>query len=300
MYQDERPDRDVYPQICAAGPGKRLLLRLCWSILSIMIKKWFLLALCLMIAPAVSGAMYKWKDENGRIHYSERPPEEGAEEFQLPKAVTYTPKAVADSSGNDPDKADAKGYQELKITKPEMNETVRSNKGEVQVQFTLTPTLLHGHQYKLFLDGKALDQAVPKTAVMLSGLTRGSHTVVVKVADANGVFLITSPSVIFHLRRESELSPDSSSSSEDNTKAYDSSYGSDASNYKDDATSASDASDFKDKASYDSDAASYKDDATYKSDSADYESGAKSYSSGTKANTNTYKPSYTPSYKQSN
>ncbi len=265
-----------------------------------MIKKWFLLALCLTIAPAVSGAMYKWKDENGKVHYSERPPVEGAEELKLPKAVTYTPKTVADAGVKDAAQADGEGYEKLEITKPEMNETVRSNKGEVQVQFTLTPTLLQGHQYKLFLDGKALEQAVTQTTVMLSGLTRGSHTVVVKVADANGTFLITSQSVIFHLRQESELSPDSSSTPKDNTKAYDSSYGSDATGYKDDATYGSDSSDYKGKAAYGKDASDYKGDATYDSDSTDYKSNAKSYSSGTKATPNTYKPSYTPSYKQSN
>ncbi len=266
-----------------------------------MIKKWFLLALCLAVAPVYGGTMYKWVDENGRTHYSERPPAEGAEELKLPKAVTYTPKAVAADAGNgDPDQADKEGYQTLEITKPAMNETVRSNKGEVQVQFTLTPTLLKGHQYKLFLDGKALEQAVTQTTVMLSGLTRGTHTVVVKVADANGAFLITSKSVIFHLRQESELSPESSSTPEDNTKAYDSSYGSDAAGYKDDASYGSDASNYKDKATYGSDSADIKDDATYDSDSSDYKSDAKSYSSGTKATTKTYKPSYTPSYKQSN
>jgi hypothetical protein len=261
-----------------------------------MIKRWPVLILCLAIAPTVAGAMYKWKDADGNTHYSERPPADGAEEVKLPKAVTYTPKQTADSSGGDPEKADEAGYQELKITKPEMNETVRSNKGEVQVQFELTPTLLQGHQYKLFLDGKKLEQTITQTSVTLSGLTRGSHTVVVKVTDAKEALLLSSKSVIFHLRRESELSPDSDSSSEDNTKAYDSSvYDSDG-----DSTYDSDASDFKDKAAYGSDASDFKGDATYGSDAEGYKSDAKSYSSGTKATTKTYKPSYTPSYKQSN
>jgi Domain of unknown function (DUF4124) len=58
------------------------------------------LALCLLIAP-VWADLYKWTDENGKIHYSDQPPSSSVkrpETIKQPKGSTPAPAAAGDST----------------------------------------------------------------------------------------------------------------------------------------------------------------------------------------------------------
>jgi hypothetical protein len=60
-----------------------------------------LLLLCLagLCLPLAAGEMYKWTDEKGRVHYSDKPPPEGvkAESRELPKAADSTPPPTSEA-----------------------------------------------------------------------------------------------------------------------------------------------------------------------------------------------------------
>ena len=183
-------------------------------------KKWLPLLLCFLIPSAFAG-LYKWVDADGNVHYTDHPPPQGAEEVTLPPTVTYKPTSIpAESAPTEPGAKEVVPYQGLTISTPKMNETIRSNTGEVSVQFSLTPNGLNkGDKFRLMVDGKALEQEFTQPQVVLRNVDRGSHTVQVHAVNAAGQVEISSQSVIFHLRRESELSSSSSSSS-DNSEAY--------------------------------------------------------------------------------
>ena len=46
-----------------------------------------MLLLSLFLAVPVSAEIYRWTDENGRVHYGERPPHDTAERVQLPRGA---------------------------------------------------------------------------------------------------------------------------------------------------------------------------------------------------------------------
>ena len=46
-----------------------------------------MLLLSLFLAVPVSAEIYRWTDENGRVHYGERPPHDTAERVQLPHSA---------------------------------------------------------------------------------------------------------------------------------------------------------------------------------------------------------------------
>jgi len=64
------------------------------------------LVLCLFAGP-VSAGMYKWTDENGKVHYSDQPPPAAAQKAETIKApkIPHAPSpaaAPADASGKPP------------------------------------------------------------------------------------------------------------------------------------------------------------------------------------------------------
>lgn len=141
----------------------------------------------------------------------------------LPPNVTYSPPSLpADAAGAESAAKDDGKYQELVITRPKMNETVRSNIGEVPVEYSLTPAgLKPGHRYRVILDGKSLEEEFTAEQIVLQRLVRGSHTVQIHAVDAAGVPQISSQSVVFFLRQESELDTGGDDTgTTDNTEAY--------------------------------------------------------------------------------
>lgn len=185
-------------------------------------KKWLFLLFCLFLSPA-SADVYKWVDNDGNIHYSDQSPEEGAEPVELPKGVYYTPPPLPDGAeeGSEEEAASQPGpvaYGELVITRPAMNEVIRSNEGIVTVEYTIEPDLVPGDEFKIILDGLKHKDGVKGTSITLNDINPGSHTLKVQVLRG-GVAVETSKSVIFHLLRESVIDPNGTSGT-DNSEAF--------------------------------------------------------------------------------
>ena len=233
---------------------------------------------------SVTAEVYKWVDAEGNIYYSDKEVE-GATRVELSKTVTFTPTATPSPAVTQTgEKKKASGYTEMAITQPAMNETIHNNNGAVTVSISLTPALISGHTITLYLDGIEKLKGMTQTATTFTNLDRGSHTLKANVLNQNGVVLISSATVIFHLKQE--VADTKGTPTKDNSQSYKSDYDQSGS----------------DKVDYDKD---YRHD--YSNDpskdynsSGTYEDGADKYGTGTSSGNN-YKagPStYTPNYNQ--
>jgi hypothetical protein len=45
--------------------------------------KWIILLLCLAVAPVQAGKIYKWTDDNGNVHFSDRPASKAAKKITI-------------------------------------------------------------------------------------------------------------------------------------------------------------------------------------------------------------------------
>lgn len=165
-----------------------------------------LLLTCLAL-PAMA-ATYRWVDENGLVHYSDKPRED-AREITVPTAQTYTAGArrpaqpAAGARARDNGSA-APVYQSLRVVRPGPQESFRNIGGELSVSLSLTPALKPGHRLRVLYDGEPL-KAWPERLLSftITGVYRGEHNLKAEVLDANGKALASSETVTFFVHQTS-------------------------------------------------------------------------------------------------
>ena len=158
---------------------------------------------------AMPAAIYKWVDEQGNVVYSDKP-RAGAQELNLPPPAVYTPAPItARTAVGTRTNRDADGYTEVAIVQPQPDETIRDNTGTVMVRVALQPALKTdaGHRLTLLVNGTEQPGSYPSTALQITDLDRGTHTVQVRVKDAEGNTIAESNPVTFHLKQASRLHP---------------------------------------------------------------------------------------------
>ncbi|HEV7165468.1 MAG TPA: DUF4124 domain-containing protein [Gammaproteobacteria bacterium] len=158
-----------------------------------------LLLLALFALTAVFGdTLYKWVDNQGNVHYSDKP-HPGATKMHLPNAQTYTPPATAarDDGAGQQQQTKQQSYS-IQITSPSADQTF-SNTQSVTVSVSLTPGLQQGDTVTISVDGQSHGPGDSLSATF-DGLDRGQHTASATLREANGKVL-SAPSVTFYIHR---------------------------------------------------------------------------------------------------
>jgi len=163
-------------------------------------------------AGAVFAQAYKWTDEDGIVHYSDRP-HPGAERIQLPTAplpgtrpiprptaaaarVTRTSTSAAEQA---PTVQAPFSYESLTITSPAAEETLWNIEGVLNVSLDLRPALQAGHKVWVHFDGEP--QPMSGTTFQLQPVYRGIHNLQVEVLDATGKLMIRSQTNRFYVQQ---------------------------------------------------------------------------------------------------
>lgn len=173
-------------------------------------RPWLAAALALAVTPLLAGAtLYKWVDENGVTHYSDRP-EPGAQRVRIEAAQTYQSKPTAGSSRAAPARGPgsdtaAPSYTRLAISNPTDGAVLSNTGGRVEIGADLEPALADGHSLWFIVDGKS-NPAASGNSVVLE-LSRGEHTASASVTDAQGNELVTSAVIKFMVRQTSVAQP---------------------------------------------------------------------------------------------
>lgn len=156
-------------------------------------------------APALSEA-YRWVDEDGVVHFSDRP-REGAEVVQLSEysrntgARLYTDSKPTRTKDDDDQQAEDEpfAYESIAITSPGSEQTLWNIEGVLNVAVALTPGLQRGHQVRAYFDGQA--RMVAGTTFQLEEVWRGAHNIQVEIVDSTGKLMIRSDPSRFYVQQ---------------------------------------------------------------------------------------------------
>lgn len=168
-----------------------------------------LLALALAASTGLQAAdegIYRSRDAQGNVIFSDRKPDESAEPVRLPPTNTMPEVAVptqpqdATAAPAAPAGDAAVGYRTLAITAPLDGETIVNPAGYVAVAVAVDPPLQERHSLRLLLDGEPAGVA-QQGAVELQGLVRGAHTLQLLVVDDTGNVVQESAAVTVQVHR---------------------------------------------------------------------------------------------------
>lgn len=164
-----------------------------------------------MVIALSAGAaeMWRWKDADGVVHYSDRPVQ-GAERIDV-RAQNATGANVGTTAARAPrpeapPAPSAARYKRCEVTSP-TNDQVFNSVSAVMASLSIEPGLQVGHQLQVLLNGQAVqDWPAGVMSHTFLNLYRGSYTLSVRVLDGNRE-LCSGPAVNFHVRLPSVLAP---------------------------------------------------------------------------------------------
>ena len=148
---------------------------------------------------------YKWVDDNGVVHYSDRP-QPGAEEITFESRPTPRPvvpqSTSAAQSEPEPEPEDD-GYTSLMVASPDAEETLWNIQGILNVNLALEPALKPGHRVRVYFDGE--QRMVSGTTFQIPDVFRGVHNIQAEILDENGQMVIRSRTNRFYVQQTTVL-----------------------------------------------------------------------------------------------
>lgn len=168
----------------------------------------YLILLTLTVCSAVGAAeMWRWVDSDGVVHYADRAVP-GAERFTLQSTPKpSTPAAPAAPPARTSARPADFRYTSCAITNPAADQ-VFNNVNTVNASIELLPGQRPGDRVLMNLNGRRVANW-PEAAqgYVLTDLYRGSYSLSAQVVDEAGKTMCSSPSVTFHIRQPSMLTP---------------------------------------------------------------------------------------------
>lgn len=163
----------------------------------------FIFAGLLAASLAMADTAYKWTDEEGIVHYSDRP-REGAERVELaeserPTRTRFSPSRSTDAAPAIVQQAIFR-YDSLSVASPGPEETLWNIGGVLNVTLALDPGLQTGHQVRVYFDGGE-PKIVAGQNFQLEEVHRGVHNIQVEVIDNTGKLMIRSVPNRFYVQQ---------------------------------------------------------------------------------------------------
>jgi hypothetical protein len=167
--------------------------------------KLIFIAIGLLAAASAHADAYTWTDEDGVVHYSDRP-NPGAKRIDLFESGATRPRPTprrVDADSDEDTAAAGFSYQKLEISSPVAEETLWNIETVLNVSLTLSPTLRPGHQVRVYFDGK--QQMASSANFRLQVVHRGAHNLQVEIIDETGKLMIRSLTSRFYVQQTSVL-----------------------------------------------------------------------------------------------
>ncbi len=172
------------------------------------ITRFGLIGLALMLfSVGVSAKLYRWVDDSGEVHYSDKPPAgKTVKEHKVRSGSFYSPPTGTKAAEGEEEETEEEGkptvYKTLKITSPESGALIRTAGRIASISVSIEPALdtEQGDSLQILVDGKVISKG-SATSATVSGLSPGSHSASARIRSKDGKTMKSAGSVSFRIRQ---------------------------------------------------------------------------------------------------
>ena len=168
----------------------------------------------ILAASAVMAQAYRWVDENGVVHFSDRPVD-GAERIVLPsdsirprsqaQTQSFAAEATATPAAEE-EPPEVFKYDSIEIVAPAPEETLWNIEGVLNVSMRVVPALRPGDQIRVFFDGQERT-VTSSTTLTIDEVWRGVHNIQAEIIDSTGRLMARSLPNRFYVQQNSIAGP---------------------------------------------------------------------------------------------
>lgn len=169
----------------------------------------WLVLLCVWALGAQAQEVWRWVDENGVVHFEDRP-RPGAERIELSGPQTFTPPPIPERRTEEPaapEPEPAPGYTGFSIVAPAAGETLWNIGGQLPVQLDIQPGLRSGHRLQVYFDGQRREDVPQATQFVLPEVWRGEHQLRAAIVDGQGREVASTATITFYVQQASIQNP---------------------------------------------------------------------------------------------
>lgn len=146
----------------------------------------------LLTGIATADTVYRWVDENGKVHYSDTPVK-NAQEYESKENTLNQVKVNHSNLPTTKAQAEPGIQYQVTVISPTEEATVRDNNGDFSATASVMPETPKGAKLQLILDGTPHGPAQSANHFNLKAIDRGEHQLVVQLIDQSGKVLASSP-----------------------------------------------------------------------------------------------------------
>jgi len=160
---------------------------------------------------AVAADMWRWRDADGVVHYSDRPVP-GAQRMEINAPQPESAPASQGPATSAPASPEAAPPPPVRFTRCEIqrpaNDEVFNSVDTVTATIAVEPALTEGFRVQVYLNGAEYkDWPSGALTYSIQNLFRGSYTLQARVIDASGKAACMGPMISFHVRQPTLNSP---------------------------------------------------------------------------------------------
>jgi hypothetical protein len=167
-----------------------------------------IILMVLAINSLAATKIYKYTDENGNVHYTDKKPSADAKEEQL-KPLNIVESTPMESKprwqkSNGTETLSRFNFEGFAISNPQANESIWGTGGNITVSVNLDGKLQSNYRVKFFLDGISHGK-VKSNSQLIADVERGEHQIYAQVIDAFSRKVIkTSATITFYVKQNSK------------------------------------------------------------------------------------------------
>jgi hypothetical protein len=162
--------------------------------------KTFIVIFSLLFAATASAELFKWIDQDGVIHYSDKRPAETATQQELSGYLVR----LANKKQDEEDTENL--YSTFNITQPENDSIIRKDGANINFKVQIDPPLTEKHFLQIYLDGLELGKKTRSTELRLQRIKKGMHRLQARIVDMDGQIISTTDEITFQFRKAVDLS----------------------------------------------------------------------------------------------